>query len=156
MNDQSKRDLADRFTDTIAASSEREDGRMEFLLADRDVLPDAVRKLREYGITHLITITGVDGEGQIDVLYHFLRYGALTDGDLSEGIELTLRVIVPKDDPTIGSISDQIPGAELYERELMDMLGVEVIGHPNPEKLLLPDDYDGGPPLRTENVEVTD
>jgi len=156
MNDQSKRDLVDRFTETIAASSQREDGRLEFLLADRDVLPDAVAKLREYGITHLITITGVDNDEQIDVLYHFLRYGDLEDGDLSEGIELTLRVIVPKDDPTVASITNQISGAELYERELMDMLGVEVTGHPNPERLLLPDEYDGGPPLRTENVEVTD
>jgi NADH:ubiquinone oxidoreductase subunit C len=153
---QLKRELDERLSDVIAASNEREDGRLEFILGDRDNLGAAVRTLRDAGITHLITITGVDSDEQVEVLYHFLKYGEYDDGDLSEGVELTLRAIVPDDDPTIGTISDQIPAASLYERELMDMLGVEVTGHPNPEKLLLPDDYDGGPPLRAENVEVTD
>ncbi|WP_158854721.1 NADH-quinone oxidoreductase subunit C [Halorhabdus sp. CUG00001] len=153
---QLKRELDEQFADVLAASNEREDGRLEFILADRDNLGTAVRTLRDAGITHLITITGVDSDEQVDVLYHFLKYGEYDAGDLGEGIELTLRVTVPDADPTIETISDQIPAAGLYERELMDMLGVEVAGHPNPKKLLLPDDYDGGPPLRAENVEVTD
>ncbi|WP_181685693.1 NADH-quinone oxidoreductase subunit C [Halorhabdus salina] len=153
---QLKRNLDEELADIIAASSERDDGRLEFVLGDRTDLDDAVATLRDAGITHLITITGVDSDEQVDVLYHFLKYGEYDAGDLSEGVELTLRAIVPDDDPTIGTITDQIPAAGLYERELMDMLGVEVTGHPNPKKLLLPDDYDGGPPLRAENVEVTD
>jgi len=153
---QLKSDLDERLEDVIAASGKREDGRLEFVLADRADLPDGVSRIRDAGITHLITITGVDGDEEIEILYHFLKYGEYDDGDLSEGIELTLRAIVPKEDPTIGTITDQIPAAGLYERELMDMLGVEVPDHPNPEKLLLPDDYDGGPPLRAENLEVSD
>ncbi|WP_135666255.1 NADH-quinone oxidoreductase subunit C [Halorhabdus rudnickae] len=153
---QLKRDLDDRLEDVIAESSERDDGRLEFVLEDRTNLQDAVSRLRTAGIKHLVTITGVDGGEEIEVLYHFLKYGEYDDGDLSEGVELTLRVIVPDADPTIGTVTDQIPAAGLYERELMDMLGVEVPDHPNPEKLLLPDDYDGGPPLRAENLEVSD
>mgnify|MGYP003859222353 CR=1 FL=1 len=45
---------------------------------------------------------------------------------------------------------------ELDRDDVLDMLGVEVTGHPNPEKLLLSDDFDGGPPLRAENLEVSD
>jgi membrane-bound hydrogenase subunit beta len=153
---QLKREISAAADDLLAASNERADGRLEFVLADRDDLSAVVETLLDLDITHLVTITGVDGDEQIEVLYHFLQYGELNDGDLSEGSELTLRAIVPKEDPTIGTITDQIPAAGLYERELMDMLGVDVEGHPNPEKLLLSDDYDGGPPLRAENVEVTE
>ena len=153
---QLKSDLDERLADVIAASSEHDDGRLEFVLADRADLPDAVQTLRANGITHLVTITGVDSGEEIEVLYHFLQYGEYDAGDLSEGVELTLRAIVPDEEPTIQTITDQIPAAGLYERELMDMLGVEVRDHPNPEKLLLPDDYEGGPPLRAENVEVSD
>jgi len=153
---QLKSELDDRLGDLVAESGRREDGRLEFVLTDREHLEAAVSRLREAGVTHLITITGVDADEEIDVLYHFLRYGEYDDGDLSEGVELTLRTSVPKDDPTIGTLTDRIPAAGLYERELMDMLGVEIPDHPNPEKLLLADDYEGGPPLRAENLEVSD
>ncbi|CCQ34132.1 NADH dehydrogenase I subunit C protein [Halorhabdus tiamatea SARL4B] len=151
---QLKRKLDDELSALLAASEEHDCGRLEFVLADRGDLVEAVTTLQELGITHLITITGVDAGDEIEVLYHFLRYGEYDDGDLGEGVELTIRAIVPKADPTIETLTDVLPGATLYERELMDMLGVEVTGHPNPEKLLLADDFDGGPPLRAENLEV--
>jgi len=153
---QLKRKLDDELSELLAASEEHDCGRLEFVLADRDALVEAIETLQEMGITHLVTITGVDAGDEIEVLYHFLKYGEYDDGDLSEGVELTIRAIVPKDDPTIETLTDILPGATLYERELMDMLGVEVTGHPNPEKLLLADDFDGGPPLRAENLEVSD
>ena len=37
---------------------------------------------------------------------------------------------------------------ELYEREVSEMLGVAFAGHPNLHALLLPDDWEGEPPLR--------
>ncbi|WEL22387.1 NADH-quinone oxidoreductase subunit C [Halorhabdus sp. BNX81] len=153
---QLKRRLDDELSGLIAASTAHGDGRLEFALADRSDLVDAVTTLQELGITHLVTITGVDAGDEIEVLYHFLKYGEYDDGNLGEGVELTIRATVPKDDPTIATLTDVLPGATLYERELMDMLGVEVTGHPNPEKLLLADDFDGGPPLRAENLEVSD
>ncbi|MFB6150965.1 MAG: NADH-quinone oxidoreductase subunit C [Haloarculaceae archaeon] len=147
-----KRDLAERLPD--ADVTERR-GRLEVALDDRDELRNAVGALDDLDVTHLITITGVDAGDEIDVLYHFLRYGELSGGDLGAAAEVTVRVAVPRDDPTVASITGQIPAANLYERELMDMLGVEVTGHPNPEKFLLPDDWEGEPPLLTDDGEVS-
>lgn len=152
---QLKRELTERLSDAVTDVRERGERRLDVTLADRASIDDAVATLDALGVTHLITITGVDAGEDVDVLYHFLRYGDPSDGDLGEGVEVTLRVAVPKDDPTVGTITDRIPGAALYERELMDMLGVEVTGHPDPRKLLLPDDWEGGAPLRADG-EVTE
>ena len=82
--------------------------------------------------THLSTITGVDvGEG-IEAIYHLSHDGR---------IELSLRVRVPKDNPTLPTITDIIPGATLYEREVHDLLGVTFQGHPDLSPLLLPEEW---------------
>jgi len=38
----------------------------------------------------------------------------------------------------------------LYERELLDLLGITPRGHPDPRRLVLPDDWPGGYPLRKD------
>jgi Ni,Fe-hydrogenase III component G len=51
----------------------------------------------------------------------------------------------------IETVTDIFPGAVLYERDLMEMLGVQVKGHPDPRRLFLPDDWPAGKfPLRKE------
>jgi Ni,Fe-hydrogenase III large subunit len=44
-------------------------------------------------------------------------------------------------DPRIDSITPIIPGANWSEREVRDMIGVEPVGHPDPRRLVLPDDW---------------
>ena len=48
---------------------------------------------------------------------------------------------VPEGKPVAPTITDVIPGAVLYEREVHDLLGVEFEGHPDLSPLLLPDDW---------------
>ncbi len=49
------------------------------------------------------------------------------------------------------SITPSIPGAEWAEREIRDLLGIEFEGHPNPRRLVLPDDWPTGVfPLRKD------
>lgn len=91
------------------------------------------------GVWHLSTITGLDdGEG-ILLLYHFWHRGGLT-----------LSVRLPYEAPTAPTLTDLIPGAVFYEREVAEMLGVTFDGHEAIEPLLLPEDWDVGPPLRRE------
>ena len=92
---------------------------------------------------HLITITGLDEGNLISVYYHFWK-----DREF-----LSIKTGVPKENPTLDSISDLIPAALLYEVEVKDMLGVSFNRNPmNKQKLLLPDDYpvEAPPPLRKE------
>ena len=50
------------------------------------------------------------------------------------------------------SITGIYPGAEWYEREVYDMHGVHVDGHPDLKRILMPEDYVGHP-LRKDFVD---
>ena len=116
-------------------------------LPARCIRPALEVMVRELGIWHLSTITASDlrasdaGEG-IQVIYHlWLRRG------------LSLRCTLPYEDPHLDSVSDLIPGAAFYEREVAEMLGItfrpqDGDRQPDPGWFLLPDDWEGGAPLR--------
>ncbi len=102
---------------------------------------------------YLTAITGVDRpakivateaapaepQGAIEILYHFCHKAAIC----------TLRASVPYANAEIHSVCAILPAATLYERELVEMFGVKVVGTPNPDRLLLPEDWpDGVFPLR--------
>ncbi len=73
-------------------------------------------------------------QGAFEALYHFCQGGAI----------LTLRISIPRENPIIPSICGVLPSASLYERELMELFGIEIIGTPNTDRLLLSDDWPVG------------
>lgn len=95
---------------------------------------------KEPGLNHLSTITARDTGTDFEILYHFLV----------DGILLTVRTTCPRNDPTVDSIVDVVPGAILYERELNDILGIVPKNHPDLRRLVLPDDWTDGYPLRKD------
>ena len=53
--------------------------------------------------------------------------------------------------PRLPSIANDVQGANWAEREVRDLLGIEFDGHPDPRRLVLPDDWpDGVHPLRKD------
>jgi NADH-quinone oxidoreductase subunit C len=52
------------------------------------------------------------------------------------------------DDPRVPSVVDLFAGANFHEREVFDMFGVLFDGHPDPRRLLMPEDYEGYPQRR--------
>jgi NADH-quinone oxidoreductase subunit C len=52
---------------------------------------------------------------------------------------------VPYDDPTVPSLTDVFAGANFYEREAYDLIGIAFPGHPDLTRILLPDEWDGHP-----------
>jgi NADH-quinone oxidoreductase subunit C len=56
-----------------------------------------------------------------------------------------LRVQVPADDPRVPSLFDLHPGSEYLEREVYDMFGIEFEDHPDPSRILMPEDWIGHP-----------
>ncbi len=66
-------------------------------------------------------------------------------------IFLTLRVPVKAGDPWIEAITKKVPAANWAEREIQDILGVKLTGHPDPRRLVLADDWpEGLHPLRRD------
>ena len=111
-----------------------------FVTLPPDCIHAAVQVLVErFDLRHLSAITGEDTGGEIVLLYHFW-----------DGHGLTLRTSLPRQEAHSATLTDLIPGAAFYEREVSEMLGVAFDGHPNPRTLLLPDDWASEPPLRRQ------
>ena len=75
--------------------------------------------------------------GVIEVLY-VLR-------SLARNHWLRLAVATSDEDPKVPSITHLHPTADFHEREVFDMFGVVFEGHPNLERILMPDDWLGHP-----------
>jgi len=110
-----------------------------FATVPSSALKDAVSFLKDnFSINHISTISGVDLGKEIGVYYHLM--GNKVEGYNNE-IVFSLKVTTPKSDPKLPTITPIIPGAELYEREIHDMFGVVIEGHPDPRPLVLPDGW---------------
>jgi NADH-quinone oxidoreductase subunit C len=64
---------------------------------------------------------------------------------LIERQRVRLRVQVPADDTTLPTLFDLYPGTEAMEREVYDMFGIVFTDHPDPSRILMPEDWDGHP-----------
>ncbi|MFA5364756.1 MAG: NADH-quinone oxidoreductase subunit C [Candidatus Bathyarchaeia archaeon] len=88
----------------------------------------------------LSTITGTDLGTEIELNYHMFCGGCVT-----------LKTRLSREKPVTKTITDILPGANLYEREVFDLLGVVFDGHPNLERLMLPETWPQGDyPLRRD------
>ncbi len=57
--------------------------------------------------------------------------------------------VVPKDNPSLGSLTPTIGGAAWHEREAHEMFGIDFVGNDNLKPLYLPDDFIGNPLLKS-------
>lgn len=102
-------------------------------LRDRDEEPYA----------HLMSLHGVDylpEEPRLGVHYQLLSR------ERRERLGVKTRVDV--DDPVLPSVVELFPTADFHEREVYDMFGVLFDGHPDPRRILMPEDYEGFPQRR--------
>jgi len=112
-----------------------------------DKLIDASHLMLEQLEARLQIATGIETSKGLEVMYHW----ALD----TEGIIITLRVLVNHDSPELDSIAPMYPAAEWIEREMWELLGIHFKGHPDLRHLLLADDWpEGNYPMR-RNHEVT-
>jgi NADH-quinone oxidoreductase subunit C len=113
--------------------------------ADRDQLVDLAIYLRddaELAFGRLVDVTAVDYLTQdriprFVVVYHF--------HSIALHRYVRIRVPVDEDDAVVPSLVEWWPGANLFEREIHEMYGIDFAGHPNLANLLLPDDWDVHP-----------
>ncbi len=116
----------------------------------REQYVELVRQLADDGYVMCVDVTAVDylqfmqrsvPEGitpeRFEVVVNLL--------DLANRRRLRLRVQVPEDDSVLPTLFDIHPGTEAMEREVFDMFGIVFTDHPDPSRILMPEDWDGHP-----------
>lgn len=116
----------------LADGVESPKDRRVYINIKRENLLEVIKHLKEqYGAYHISTITCFDLGAEIELLYHIFIKNTF----------MSVRVKMPKSDPTVPTITQIIPGAILYEREISELMGVKVKGHPDMRLLLLPENW---------------
>lgn len=91
------------------------------------------------GYEVLLDLTGVDylyPEKHTKILYH------LHNPTNYERLFMTVSL---KRGEVLPSVTDIWEGADWYERELYDLFGVNIQGHPDMKRILMPEDWQGHP-----------
>jgi len=93
---------------------------------------------------HLGCEFGVDypDRNEIEVVYVISSY--------DHPVVLTLKAILPRDNPEIESVVPVYWNANWYERETYELFGVKYINHPDLRQLVLPKEMLGEWPLRKD------
>jgi len=78
----------------------------------------------------------------------------LSSSDLHH--RLRVKVGLHEDDLHVPSVTGLFPTADWHERETFDFYGVVFDGHPDLRRILLPDDWEGWPLRKTEELGGVD
>ncbi len=93
-------------------------------------------------ITDICSADYPDDQERFEVIYHFLS--------LAHRRRIRIKARVTEENPTISTVTGIWSGAEFMEREVYDLMGIRFAGHPDLRRILLPEDYEEGHPLRKD------
>jgi len=112
-----------------------------WMTVDKTIYKDVVKHLFTFEkYPHFAVSSGYDLGKTVELIHHFSLYCGAKLRDISVNITVSL----PKDDLTIDTICDLIPGALIAEQEKQEMLGVKVIGIPKDERVFIPKEFPDG------------
>jgi NADH-quinone oxidoreductase subunit C len=118
---------------------------------------DALTFLRdEHEFALLSTMTAVDYWPQEAPRFHLIYQ--LTS--LTQNLSVQLRVPLNGSQPKVQTATGVFQSANWREREIFDMFGIEFEGHPDPRRILMPEDFKDHPlrkdfPLGYEEPQFT-
>ena len=87
---------------------------------------------------YLFCLTCVDYKTHLTMVYHLTS-------STNRNINIVLKANVDRADPVIETVCDIWRTAEMLEREVFEMFGVEFLHHPDLRKLILEEDFKGYP-----------
>ena len=97
----------------------------------------AIRDDSSLAFDSLMCLSGVEAADSYQAVYHLYSR--------RHGHKCALRCAAPKDHPVIPTVSHFWRTADWHEREASDMFGIVFEGHPDPRRILCPDDWEGYP-----------
>jgi Ni,Fe-hydrogenase III component G len=119
--------------------------KIAYLTMRASFIPNACRYVFDQGARFVVSVA-TDRTKQTDKMEvsHIFSF----DEDC---LTIVIRSEIDQSHLSIDSISPKIPAANWAERESHDMLGIDFIGHPDPRRLVLADDWpEGVYPLRKD------
>ena len=136
--------LRERFDDVVLAH-----GEVTVLVAPEEVSATlaALRDDADLAFDMLACVDCTDGPGAEPRFW--ITYDLRS---LERHHRVRVKAGLPAEDPRIASVTPAWPTADWQEREVYDLFGVTFDGHPNLRRILLPDDWDGHPLRKDEEL----
>jgi NADH-quinone oxidoreductase subunit C len=123
--------IAERMKQFGTARQVRKD-RLSMQIAP-DRLHDAIRTAQALLLfDRLLTISTADNGETFELLYHLTG---------PHRIVLSLSLSLPRDNPSVRTLSDLLTPAAIYERQIHDLFGIMFDGHPGLSRLMLNEDW---------------
>ncbi len=99
----------------------------------------------EMDFTSFLCLSGVDlkEQGKMAVVYHL--------ASMKQNHTMALKVELDRNNPHVRTVEQVWPGANWFEREAFDLLGIVFDGHSDLRRILMPEDWEGHP-LRKDYV----
>jgi NADH-quinone oxidoreductase subunit C len=118
----------------------------------RDEAPAVLQALRDrpdLAFAFLAELTAVDlwpKEPRFELIYVLVSF--------VHRARVRLKVRLPGPDPHTATASGLWPAANWLEREVWDLFGIAFDGHPDPRRLLMPEDWEGFPLRKDYPVQI--
>jgi NADH-quinone oxidoreductase subunit C len=113
------------------------------IIVDRAKLVEVCSKLQQNASTYfdmLSCVTGIDNGVQaatMEVVYNLYS--------IPYNFQLMVKVILPRENPVIDTVTHLWKSADWMEREVFDMYGIVFTNHPDLRRILMPADWEGYP-----------
>ena len=131
--------LVERFGPAIESGSLEHDQTILYITT-ANIVEVCIFLRDEHGFNRASSVTALDWypqEPRFEIVYllHSIRNNA----------RLRLKCRLSGGDPTIDSVTCVWSGANWYEREVLDLFGITFTNHPDPRRIMMPDDWEGHP-----------
>jgi len=93
-------------------------------------------------IVHISSVDWPNDEERFEMVYEFYS--------IRRRQRIRLKARVTEEDCSIDSVTCIWKGADFMEREVYDMMGIRFNNHPDHRRILMPDEYEEGYPLRKD------
>lgn len=137
-------EIGEKFEGKMSLSGEYR-GETTFTAEKAHILEICKSMKHDYKFLYLVDLTAVDylevKFPRYEVVYLLHRFGDEHD----ENIRIRIKVPLEENDIKIDSVTPVWSGANWLEREAYDMFGIEFKGHPDPRRIMMPEDYEHFP-----------
>jgi len=135
-------ELHDRFPGIVRSVEEAVPDQVVVLLNS----PNVTGIVRHFLIEHQARIVTVFAEDRVSAEGVFYNYYVFDRS--GEASWVILKAPIPERFPSFSSLAAELPAINWQEREIQDWFGLEAVGHPNPRRVALHDNWPDVHPLR--------